>query len=34
MTLKDTQNALNLIKEYNGNNSYIIRLKNNVFAYN
>ena len=34
MTLKDTQNALNLLKEYNGNNSYIIRLKNNVFAYN
>lgn len=33
MTLKDTQKALNMLKEYKGNNSYLIRLKNNIFAF-
>lgn len=33
MNLNNTQKAYNTLKEYNGRNSYIIRLKNSVFAY-
>ena len=33
LSLDKINNAYNLLKDYNGNNSYIIRLKNSVFAY-
>ena len=33
LSLDKINDAYNLLKNYNGNNSYIIRLKNSVFAY-
>ena len=33
LSLEKIENAHKLLKEYNGNNSYIIRLKNSVFVY-
>lgn len=33
LSLKKTEEAYNLLKEYKGDNTYIINLKNNVFAY-
>ena len=33
MTLNDVNNAYELLQKYNGNNSYLINLKNNVFVY-
>ena len=33
LSLEKIENAHKLLKEYNGNNSFIIRLKNSVFVY-